>query len=142
MVFQLVLQFCSRILFAFISKVKQLVTTLPEDLQLYSEVLQKYVEDPSVQPSVPCDYLRYPYTLLFLFPSLIILLENELHMLLICPCSTSLSKSFRILSPAYFVLTFPQFCTIREFHHLTTYSFFQTTDMLHKFNKIGANNDS
>lgn len=63
-------------------------------------------------------------------------------MLLIRSCSTSLSKSFSILSPAYFVLTFPQFCTIREFHHLTTYSFFQTTDTMHKFNKTGANNDS
>lgn len=63
-------------------------------------------------------------------------------MLLIGSRSTSLSKSFSILSLAYFVLTFPQFCTIREFHHLTTYSFLQTADMLHKFNKIGAHNDS
>lgn len=76
------------------------------------------------------------------FPSHIILRENELHILLICPCSTSLPKSFRILSPAYFVLTFPRFCAIRKFHHLITYSFFRTTDMLHKFNKIGANDDN
>lgn len=48
--FKLVLQFCAQnfISFAFIKKAKQLITTLLEDLQFYSEVLQKYAENTSV----------------------------------------------------------------------------------------------
>lgn len=45
MVFQLVLRFCVRKFSCFY---KQSKPTLPEDLQFYSEVLQKYAEDPSV----------------------------------------------------------------------------------------------
>lgn len=48
--FHLVLQFCAQnfICFAFINKAKQLIATLLEDLQFYSEGLQKYAENTSV----------------------------------------------------------------------------------------------
>lgn len=48
--FQLVLQFCAQnfISFAFINKAKQLITTLLDNLQFYSEVLQKNTENTSV----------------------------------------------------------------------------------------------
>lgn len=48
--FQLILKFCAQnfICFAFINKAKQLITTLLEDFQFYSEVLQKHAENTSV----------------------------------------------------------------------------------------------